>query len=236
MNLLAIVRAACAELSLPPPSAVVGGTGGTETLMLALANSEGRDLARRFGWQALTHEATFTTAATESQGTLASIVGVSQSLRYIINDTIWNRTTGEPVCGPRAPRTWQGYKAVTFSSPIYEYRIRGNELLFIPTPTAGHTCAFEYISRYWCTDSAGTTYRDAFAADTDLCVVDDELMLMGLIWRWRKAKGFDYAEEHLSYERQVADAMARDGTKPRLDLGGGTYSEVPVAIPRVIGS
>lgn len=234
MNLLAIVRAACAELSLPQPSAVVGATDQTSVLMLALANSEGRDLARRYAWQALTYEATFTTVATESQGELADIVS-GQLVRYIVNDTIWNRTTGEPVLGPRPGRIWQGYKAVTFASPFYEYRLRGNELLFIPTPTAGHTCAFEYVSRYWCTDSAGTTYRDAFAADTDLGLVDDELLLSGLLWRWRKAKGFDYAEEHMHHERQVADAMARDGTKAVLTLHE-TRSDLPTAIPRVIGS
>ena len=235
MNLLAIVKAACAELSLPQPGAVVGSTDSTAVLMLALANTEGRDLARRYGWQAITYEATFTTAATESQGTLASIIGASQELRYIVNDTIWNRTTGDPVLGPRSGRTWQAYKAQTFSAPVYEYRIRGNTLLFMPTPTAGQTCAFEYVSRYWCTDLAGTTYRDAFSADTDLCLVDDELVLMGLLWRWRKAKGFDYAEEHLAYERQVADAMARDGGKATLSLGGET-SDAPIAIPRLIGS
>lgn len=236
MNLLAIVQAACAELTLPVPGAVVGSTDANAVLMLALANAEGRDLARRYPWQALTYEATFTTAAAESQGTLASIIGGTQELRYIVNDTIWNRDTGEPVLGPRPGRIWQGYKALTFAGPVYEYRIRGNELLFIPAPTAGQTCAFEYVSRHWCTDSSGATYRSAFAADTDLCLVDDELVLMGLVWRWRKAKGFDYAEEHMTYERQVADAMARDGTKPVLDMGGPVMGEIPLAIPRVIGS
>ncbi len=235
MNLLALVRAACAELSLPQPSAVVSSTDATTVLMLACANAEGRDLARRYAWQAITHEATFTTVATESQGTLSSLVA-PQSLRYIVGRTIWNRTTGEPIIGPRSGATWQGYKAITFASPTYEYRIRGDELLFMPTPTAGQTCAFEFVSRYWCTDSTGATYRDAFAADTDLCVVDDELILTGLIWRWRKAKGFDYAEEQLAHERQVADAMARDGTKPKIDMGGPQPSSIPQAIPRLIGS
>ena len=236
MNLLAMVRAACAEFTLPQPSAVVGSTDTTAIQMLSLANSEGRDLARRYGWQALTREATFTTLAAESQGTLASIIGASQLLRYIVNETIWNRSTGEPVLGPRSGGTWQSYKAQTFTSPFAEYRIRGNELLFLPAPIAGQTCAFEYVSRYWLTDAGGSTYRDAFAVDTDVPLVDDELMLAGILWRWRKAKGFDYAEEQLAYERQVADAMARDGSKPTLDLGGPPPSDAPVAIPRLIGS
>ena len=106
MNLLALIRAACAELSLPPPSGVVGNADPLVTQMLAIANSEGRDLARLYGWQALTREATFTTVAAESQGTLAAIVGALQALRYIVNATIWDRTSGEPIRGPRDGATW----------------------------------------------------------------------------------------------------------------------------------
>jgi hypothetical protein len=39
----------------------------------------------------------------------------------------------------------------------------------------------------------------------------------------------------MHHERQVADAMARDGTKPILTLHE-TRSDLPTAIPRVIGS
>lgn len=235
MNLLAIVRAACAELSLPQPSAVVGSTEAVSAQMLALANSEGRDLARRYAWEVLTHEATWTIVGTESQGTLESIIGSGQELRFIINDTIWNRSTGEPIVGPRSPRIWQSYKAVTFSAPVYEYRIRGGNLRILPVPTAGHTGAFEYVSRCWCENLASVP-ATSFTADTDVPLLDDELILAGLLWRWRKAKGFDYAEELLHYERQVADAMARDGTKPVLSLNGCSDSNVEVAIPRVIGA
>jgi hypothetical protein len=67
-------------------------------------------------------------------------------------------------------------------------------------------------------------------------LLDEEIMRIGLEWRWLQRKGFEYAESFASYERLVADAMARDGTKPVLDLGGWVDSDVPRAIPRVIGS
>lgn len=235
MNLLSIIQSACYALTLPQPSSVVGSTDATALQLLEIANTEGRDLARRYAWQALIKEVTFTTVATESQGTLATIAGAG--FRYILSDTIWNRTTGLPVYGPDAPSKWQGYLANTFSGPYSRYRIRGNTLRFNPVPAAGQTCTFEYVSKYWCTDSTGATERAAFASDQDLCLVDDELMLMGIQWRWRKSKGFEYSEEFLAYERQVADAMARDGTKQTLNLAGrdSGYSTEPFAINRTIG-
>lgn len=236
MTLLQLIQDVADLLGIPRPGAVCGSLDPGARQLLQLANREGRELSSRYGWQALTREASFTTVASESQGTLASIIGASQSLRYVVNDTLWDRTSGDPVLGPRAPRTWQGYKAQTFASPYSEYRIRGDELLFIPAPAAGHSVYFEYVSRCWCTDAGGTTYRQAFAADTDLVLLDEEIMRIGLEWRWLQRKGFEYAESFASYERMVADAMARDGTKPILDLGGPVDSGLPRAIPRVIGS
>jgi hypothetical protein len=38
-------------------------------------------------------------------------------------------------------------------------------------------------------------------------------MTQGVIWRWKAAKGLEYAEDYNKYERLVADQMGRDGGK-----------------------
>lgn len=235
MTLLELIQDVADLLGIPRPSTVVGSTDAGVRQLLQLANREGRELSSRYPWQSLVNEATFTTVATESQGALSTIIGATQVLRSVVNDTLWNRTTGEPVCGPRDGRTWQAYKAQTFTSPLAEYRIRGDALLIIPTPTAGQTVAFEYVSRCWLTDTLGTTYRQAFSADTDVVLLDHEIVRVGLEWRWLQRKGFEYAESFASYERMVADAMARDGTKPSIVMGENAI-HAEMAIPRLIGS
>lgn len=235
MNLLTLVQDVADLLGIPRPASVYGSLDAGVRQLLQLANREGRELSARYPWQVLTNEATFTTVATESQGTLASIIGATQTLRSVVGDTLWNRTTGEPVCGPRDGRTWQAYKSQTFTSPLAEYRIRAGSLLMLPAPTAGQTVAFEYVSNCWLTDSTGATYRTGFAADTDVVLLDPEIMRVGLEWRWLQRKGFEYAESFASYERMVADAMARDGTKPTIIMGG-TSVHAEMAIPRLIGS
>lgn len=222
MSILSLIKDLCDELGLPRPSAVVGATGDTERQLIALAKTEGRELSVRYAWECLTQEATFTTTATESQGAIDSIitnVSATQVMRYIINDTIWNRTQQRPVLGPRAPRDWQALKASNVTGPYSEYRIRGGLLYFMPVPAAGETCAFEYVSRCWVVNAAGTAYAETFALDTDEVLLDNDLFYAGLKWRWLQRKGFEYGEAFASYERMVADAMARDGTKPTLNLG-----------------
>jgi hypothetical protein len=58
-------------------------------------------------------------------------------------------------------------------------------------------------------------------------------MLKGIEWRWRKAKGTEYAEEFNSYEAMIANAVARDGTAKRVSLAtsGGSRERRVVAPP-----
>lgn len=220
MNALEIIQRTTDALSIPQPSAVVGVAQNHERQLLELLNQEGRALSMRYDWKALTFEGSFTTLATESQGTLASIIGATQELRKIVNDTIWDRTAGIQIVGPVSRQNWQTMKAIPTAGPYSEYRIRGGEFLLNPAPTAGHSAYFEYISRCWCTDSDGTTYRRNIVSDTDEVLLDDEAMCAGLEWRWLRKKGLSYAEEFANYEAIVAELMNSDGTKPRLTMDG----------------
>lgn len=239
MNCIQLIREACGRIGIPRPNSASSSSDTQVVQLLALLNEEGSELAARSasGWQALIKEATFTTVATESQGSLQTIIGAANSFRHILNETIWNRTTLEPIYGPRSPSIWQGAKALTFAGPYPEYRIRGGELLFLPVPAAGDTCAFEYATKNWATDSAGAIGKSLITADEDLFLLDDEILLSGLIWRFKSAKGLEYGENMRAYESKVVDALARDGTKARKSLSDMAIdSRIPTAIPRLIGS
>ena len=86
-------------------------------------------------------------------------------------------------------------------------------------PTAGRTYAYEYISKNWCTSSGGTG-QSAWAADTDLPVLDAELMTMGVQWRFLMAMGMDYAGTQSDYETEVSTVIGRDGSRSLVRLGG----------------
>jgi len=77
---------------------------------------------------------------------------------------------------------------------------------------------FEYESKYAILAVDGTTTKEFFTADTDTFLLPDQLLLMGLRWRWLREKGLDYGELFNAYERQVKDAMGRDGGKKSLAM------------------
>lgn len=211
MTLLSLVNEVQDTLSLPRSSVVVSSTDSNVRLLFALSKQEGRQLMKRFSWEALLTEKTFTSvAATEQTDQIPS------DYDRIVNHSMFNRSQVRRITGPLNPEEWQAQQALTASLLIDAFRIQGGEINIVPTPDAGDTYAYEYVSKNWCQSSGGTG-QAVWAADDDTGVVDENLMLLGLIWRFRKARGFDYAEEFATYNSEVEQAMMRDGGKRTLN-------------------
>lgn len=232
MSLLTMMTQVCRRMGIPTPTSVSSSSDPQILQLMALGNEEGQDLSARYPWQALINESTFTTVATESQGAITTLSGTD--FRYILNDIMWDRTLLRPVFGPLVPTDWQNLKARNVTGPWTQFRIRGGLLKFIPVPVAGDTIAFEWVSKNWVTVAAGGTSA-TWTADADTGLLDEEIMTQGVIWRWKAAKGLEYAEDYNKYERLVADQMGRDGGKQRLNLNGGG-GDLPAGVLVPIGS
>lgn len=215
MSLLTVVRNVCGRIGIPSPAVVVSNTELQIQQLLALANEEGEELAQRHAWQMLTQEATFTTVAATSQGALTTLAG--PSFGWIVSDTIWNRTQRRPIYGPKSAQERQAIINSAISGPFLKYYLRGGELQIIPNPPVADVCFFEWVSENWC-QSAGSVKQSAWAADTDTGLLDEGLMTAGIIWRWRQAKGFDYAEDFRKYEMRLEAEIGREKSSPVLSM------------------
>ena len=223
MTLLSIAQDASIELSLPVPSVVVAATDPAARLVLRCAQEEGRSLAGRYGWQILKKEHTFTTTAADVQTD-----GIPADFDRLIIETMFNRDLNRRVWGPIDENEWQSYKATLITRVDPAFRIRGGDLLITPEPTAGETVAYEYISTQWC-ESSGGTAQVKWLADTDVAKLNEAAMTLGVVWRWRKAKGLEYGGAQRDYDRIVADLILRDGSRPRLSSSIADRDRIPVA-------
>ena len=168
----------------------------------------------------------------QAQGAITSLAG--PDFNFVVNDTMWDRTTRRPIFGPKPPQEWQQLMAQLMQGPYMQYRIRGNQLLFLPNPpTAGDSIYFEWVSKYWCTANNGTVgTQTSFQLDTDIGILDERLLTLGVIWRFKEAKGLSYQTEKGKYEAAVADATTRNASKPRLNLAGASADVYPgVLVP-----
>ncbi len=234
MSLLTMTQQVCRRIGITAPTSVSSSSDPQIIQLMGIANEEGQDLSARYPWQALIQESTFTTVATEAQGAITTLAGTS--FRYILNDIMWDRTLLRPVFGPVTPSDWQNLKARSLTGPFSQFRIRGGSLKFIPVPVAGDTIAFEWVTKNWVTVASDSSTSSTWTADADTGLLDEEIMAMGIIWRWKAAKGLDYSEDYAKYERLVADQMGRDGGKARLNLNGGGDGDYPAGTLVPIGS
>lgn len=216
MTLLTIVNSAQRKLSMPVTTAVTGNTDPNVRMMLEAAQEELVHLARRCAWQALTTEKTFTSVAQASQTD-----AVPSDFDYIVNETMYNRSQKRRVVGPLNAREWQGQQALTAQILTDAFRIRGGNILITPTPDAGDTYAYEYVTKNRCQDSGGTG-QELFAQDSDVALLDEELMKVGVEWRYLAKRKLPYAEEFATYEYQVEQAVGRDGGRRTIDYSNTT--------------
>lgn len=217
-TVLSLVKDAADELSLARPGDISDTTDdATAQKLVRHLTRTCRQLSAEYDWARLRREKTFTTVAlAEQTGAIPS------DFQRFVKDTIWNRTTRTKVQGPIQASDWQIRQAQASTGPFQNFNIRGSAFLMTPTPSAGWTIAYEYISKYIGLAVDGTTERSVFTGDDDTTYFDDELVILGTVWRYRKAEGLDYSEEFREYQMRRANLIKMDGNRRILDMGGGT--------------
>ncbi len=217
MNLLQIGESAADRIGIPRPTSLIGASESNARLMLSLIQQDGKDLASRHMWRFLTKEKTFTATATEIQ-----TGAVPDDFDRFVDGTFWNRTENRLVLGPASAGEWQALKSDRIQAVHDIFRHRGSDLMLLPTPGAGNTYAYEYVSTYWVASASDTTTgaREEFQNDTDVPLLDAELIALGAIWRFLSRKGLDYTEPFRSYELRLKRLLGRDAGAPTLNMTG----------------
>lgn len=222
MSLLTIVQHAADRLGLTRPSTVISSPDENARILLGMAQEEGKALADRHTWQALQTEYTFATV----NGTAS--YALPTGFDALIKDTVFNRTQRRRMQGDLSPSQWQETQAslVTMVNPAF--RIRGSLFYISPTPTAAETVAYEYVTKNWC-QSVASVGQTEWTADTDTALLDEELFKLGVIWRFKSRKGFDYAEDMQTYEVAVNKAIFKDGARVTIDTSCVERDRVPMS-------
>lgn len=215
-TVLSLVTDAADELSLARPADISDVTDdNTSQKLIRHLTRTCRQLNAEYDWARLRREKTFTSVAAQEQTN-----AIPEDFQRFVKDTFWNRTTRTKVYGPIDPSEWQQREAAVNTSPYQNFIIRGTSLLLTPAPSSGWTMAYEYITKYIGLAVDGTTERNTFTGDDDTTYFDDELVILGTVWRYRKAEGLDYSEEFREYQMRRANLIKMDGGRRTLDMGG----------------
>lgn len=207
MSLLTIATAALSEIGgYDIPSTFYGNQNLTARQCVSLTNREGKTLEKELRWQELITEHTFTTVS----GTATYVLPTD--FRAFGNMSQWDRTNRWRMTGPTPSIVWQWLNSgiAVAATTTRWFALRGNLFTVYPTPsTTGDTLAFDYYSKSWVTKQSDSTNVTEWSADNDTSRIDEDLLTMGLKWRFLQAKGMPYQPEYAEYS-SIKDALAED--------------------------
>lgn len=216
MSLLTICTAVADQVGITIPSTIVGNPDPSAKRLLALANTEGKELAK-LPWTILDTEHQYVTSAG------VDTYDLPDDFESLNSDTSWDRTNYWNMRGSLTPREWGIRKnAIIATTAVRKmFRIKrgaqNKKQFFIdPVPPDQTDMVFEYRSKGWCQSSTGVI-QTQWLADTDTGILDEWLMELGLTWRYLNRVGLPYIEEYNTYMTQRNIMRAQDASARTLN-------------------
>ncbi len=235
MTMLSIVQDVCDQIQgISRPSEVVGSSDAGLQQMLRLLNKAGKRLAKRHDWSRLTKVRTFTGIATQAQ-TGEPPTGFR---KFASEGRIYNVDTDRPLMGTQSQDKFTYLTLLDLGGIDFYWTMIDGVINITPTPAITNSFKYTYISKNWArpagaTDDTGD--KAAFTVDTDTTLLDEELLTLDLVWRWKHAKGLEYAEDMRDAEDEIATAIAQD-RGPHTVSTAHVWEDIPPNIwPYTIG-
>jgi hypothetical protein len=142
--------------------------------------------------------------------------------RYV-SRTMWDRTNRWELIGPQSPQEDQWMRnGIVSVGPRIRWMQAGRARLFrlYPAPfgvAQTQAVSFQYMSNAWATSAAGAP-KSAFTADDDTSVFADDIMVIGVKWRFLREKQLEWRDVRRDWDEIVATEIAHDGDSPTLSM------------------
>lgn len=220
MSLLTIAHGVADECKGARPASIAGNTDPDAQQYLRLINKVGTRLMRIYDWQELRKERTFTSIAGEEQ-----TGAIPDDFDRFIPETFWDRSSNNLLSGPITPVEWNGLKVQSFTSENKKFIYRGGSVFTQPTLGTGVDMAFEYVSDEWATDTTGATGKTSMTVDTDLSLIDDELMIAITKYEWLKDEGQPYQEAARDAKDALDMLVKNDRPTDNIAVAGDIFTQ-----------
>ena len=190
-------------------------------------------LKRQHDWQRLSKEGSITFVADQNNYALPT-----DYLRFS-SDTWWDRENNRRAVFPIDPVRWGVLKGWVSNVEINrQVRILGGEIVLYEAPSAseaGDQLYFEYISN----NCAGDDISDPDAAtpttDTQHTIFSPHLVTLGVVYRFRRAKGYDWKGDKAEFDRELQQEIANDGGSSSLNMVTTLERYIPTPSQRDYG-
>lgn len=222
------MNAAAIECSIPQPVAWVTGVDMNVKVMRQFLNDTVRELARRHDWQQMTSSQVITGTGVESYALASDFMRLARGDNAVYE----NQPNRRPCVSVERDGDWTELKQTGFTGVQRYYRFESGSIEFFRALPSGGTVTVAYVSGNWKRDSLGATPGDTWVNDTDTSILPGHLLQLGVVWRFRRHKGLQYADRKAEFEVELARAITDDRPTGRVAFDGyRNLPRTPFAIP-----
>ncbi len=222
MSFLTAAQQASALLISKKPPTFFSSTRPFEVEICAIANEFARDIVTEKDWRKLTvmKEMVGGTGTIQYNGAVEAFDLPADYARMPKGQKVHNKDwLTWNYCPATSLDEWMFYiNGQPLPAPGAWILLDG-QMQFNPVIEAGTTAQYYYISKNVVRDQGGNP-QSQFLADSDTCVLDEQLLTLALIWRWRALKRLEYAEDLRNYELYKETCAGEDKGATILINGG----------------
>jgi hypothetical protein len=214
MNILQIAKSAANMCAVQEPTTLVNPTTQNDQLFASVVQSTLDSLMRSCDWQTLEREAVLYT--NDGQKTY-NLDNIAPDIYSIISGSLWDKGSMRSVIGGITQESWRQHKQ--YHIPVIDiyFKIQNNQIVFLKNPSCLEI-HFAYRSNAVVLDEKTGEPKTAITKDTDIPVFDEYLVKLGIMWRWLKRSGMDYAEEYDEYVHELNKSYALAKSPSEINL------------------
>lgn len=224
MDLVGILNAVLGEAGFLERTSFADSADPDDKQMVAMSNRVMEDIRTFYDWSTLARTAHIDIVTGQNRYPLPD------DYYTLVSDSAWETDGSRKVDIPVPRNRWFMYKFSSLTDAgTVRARLYGNEIeLHEPSVTNGFD--LEYITKYLVEDSAGTP-KAQFTKDTDVFILEDDLLIKGVLARWGRTKMMPMAPDwDREYKQELTYQVGRDnsgqtigGIGPRIDRRSPYY-------------
>ena len=160
--------------------------------------------------------------------TTATSYDLPSDFNYIVPDTMNAQNQERILTMPTGSQEWFWLQARNGTDGLrFKCRIVGDQLQ-VNNPQSGIELIFEYHTKNVVTSQgAPTPDKETFTKDSDRWLLDDELLIMDLKWRFGKTKSIEGWQADLAeFNKYKKTFLGQEGGSQTITVGMGGHSPV----------
>lgn len=220
MTLFTIVKEVMDANGWPAPTTAVATSQDQNMRQcFALLNGVLEGTCYKKNWPQLVREYQFNTVSGDDGYVLPA------DFHHLCAPSAYNANQYYAMKGSLPPAMWYrslyaGYGDQWFDS--FRLNMDANEFKISPTPSSPEKVVFAYITKNLVKGDDGTP-KHFFVTDSDVPLIDEYVLQMGLSWRWRQKKGLDFTAELAEYNSAVRERFAQFLGTGEIMIGGNRF-------------